>query len=172
MSDLVVLAFDSEGGAAGFSSEILRMQKMKLLTLEDAATVVRHSDGKVKVKQANNLVGAGALGGAFWGMLIGLLFFMPWLGMAVGAISGALSAKFADIGIDDEFIKSVGSAITPGTSAIFLMIREATPDRVLEEIRGHTNVKVLQTSLSREAEDRLREALGAPTREEALSAST
>ena len=172
MSDLVVLAFDSESGAAGFGSEIQRMQKMKLLTLEDAATVVRHSDGKVKVKQANNLVGAGAFGGAFWGMLIGLLFFMPWLGMAVGAISGALSAKFADIGIDDEFIKSVGSAITPGTSAIFLMIREATPDRVLEEIRGHPGVKVLQTSLSREAEDRLREALGTPTREEALSAST
>jgi uncharacterized membrane protein len=148
------------------------MQKMKLLTLEDAATVVRHADGKVKVKQANNLVGAGAFGGAFWGMLIGLLFFMPWLGLAVGAISGALSAKFADIGIDDEFIKNVGSAITPGTSAIFLMIREATPDRVLEEIRGHAGVKVLQTSLSREAEEKLREALATSPREEAISAST
>jgi uncharacterized membrane protein len=84
--------------------DIDRMQKEHILSFEDAATVVRHPDGKVKVQQSTNLVGAGAFGGAFCGMLIGLLFFMPWLGLAVGAISGALSAKFTDIGIDDGFI--------------------------------------------------------------------
>jgi uncharacterized membrane protein len=147
-------------------AQIARLQKMQLLTLDDAATLVRHQDGKVKVTQANNLVGAGAFGGAFWGMLIGLLFFAPWLGLAVGAITGALSAKFADIGIDDSFIKSVGETVTPGTSALFLMVRESTPDRVLEELRGNPHVRVLQTSLSREAEEKLREALATPRREE------
>ena len=52
----------------------------------DAAVVVRRQDGKVKVKQAVSLVGAGALGGAFWGMLIGLLFWMPWVAFGVYGI--------------------------------------------------------------------------------------
>jgi uncharacterized membrane protein len=166
MSDLVVLAFNTEDGASRMSADIDRMQKMSLLSLEDAATVVRGRDGKPKVKQATSLVGAGAFGGAFWGTLIGLLFFMPWLGLAVGAITGALAGKYTDIGIDDEFIKSVSNKIEPGTSALFLMVREATPDRVLEELRGYEGVTVLRTSLSREAEQKLRDAFAAPAREE------
>ena len=168
MSDLVVLAFKDEGGAARFSSEISRMQKMQILSLEDAAIVTRNSDGKAKVKQAHSLVGAGAFGGAFWGMLIGLLFFVPWLGLAVGALSGALAGKFSDIGIDDNFIKTVGEEIKPGTSAIFLMVSGSTPDRVLDELRGNNDIKVLQTSLSREAEERLREALATPSRDDTM----
>ena len=166
MSDLVVLAFKDQAGAGRFSAEIQRMQKMQILKLEDAAIVTRDAGGKAKVKQANSLVGAGAFGGAFWGMLIGLLFFMPWLGLAMGAISGALAGKFSDIGIDDEFIKTVGSEIPPDSSAIFLMVAGATPDKVLEELRGQKDVKVLKTSLSNEAEQKLRDALGTPEREE------
>ena len=168
MSDLVVLAFKDEGGAARFHSEVDRMQKMSILKLEDAATVTRDPDGKVKVQQANSLVGAGAFGGAFWGMLIGLLFWMPWLGLAIGAVSGALAGKFSDIGIDDDFIKTVGNEIQPGTSAIFLMVADYTPDRVMDELRGHQDIRVLSTSLSKDAEERLREALATPTRAESL----
>jgi uncharacterized membrane protein len=169
MSDLVVLAFNTEDGAARMIGEVDRMQKMQILKLDDAATVVRHMDGKAKVKQTTNLVGAGAFGGAFWGMLIGLLFWAPWLGLAVGAISGALSGKFADIGVDDRFIKTVGETIQPGHSALFLMVREATPDRVLEEMRGWQGVTVLQTSLSRESEERLREAFATESQDQAVA---
>lgn len=166
MSDLVVLAFDTQDGANRMLSEVDRMQKQMIITLDDAAVVTRSADGKPKVKQARSLVGAGAFGGAFWGMLIGLLFFMPWLGLAVGAISGALAGKFSDIGIDDQFIKQVSEAIKPGTSALFLMVREATGDRVLEELKGTTGATIIRTSLSKESEEKLREALGTHTREE------
>jgi uncharacterized membrane protein len=168
MSDLVVLAFKDQDGASRFSGEVQKMQKMQILKLEDAAIVTRDPGGKAKVKQANSLVGAGAFGGAFWGMLIGLLFWMPWLGLAMGAITGAIAGKFSDIGIDDEFIKSVSTEIQPGQSAIFLMVAGSTPDRVLDELRGHSEVKVLRTSLSKEAEQKLREALATPSREESL----
>jgi uncharacterized membrane protein len=164
MSDLVVLAFDSMDGARGMILEVEKMQKEQILRLEDAAVVVRDPEGKVKVKQANNLVGAGAFGGAFWGMLIGLLFWMPFLGLAIGAITGALSGKFADIGIDDNFIKTAGDKIKPGTSALFLMVRDSTPDKVLDQIRGWPGVTVLQTSLSHEAEQKLRDAFGTEAR--------
>lgn len=160
MSDLVVIAFDNESDAEVMQAEMARLQAEHLITLEDAAVVVRKQDGKVKVKQATSLVGAGALGGAFWGMLIGLLFLAPWLGLAIGAVSGALGGKFADIGVDDNFIKQVGNTIEPGHSAIFLLIREATPDRALDELKGFKG-KVLKTSLSKEQEDKLRVAFGA-----------
>lgn len=160
MSTLVVLAFDNETGALEMREDLKRMQKEHLVELDDAAVVIRTPDGKVKVKQATSLVGKGALGGAFWGMLVGLLFFMPWLGLAAGALSGALVSSLADVGVDDGFIKRVGSTIEPGHSAIFLLIRAATPDKLLDELRKY-DCQVLQTSLSSRDEEKLRAAFGA-----------
>lgn len=160
MSDLIVLSFDNEASAFQMRDKLLDLQKQQVITLADAAIVIRDQNGKPKVKQLHSLVGAGALGGAFWGMLIGLLFFTPWLGMAAGALGGALSGKFADIGVDDNFIKEVGATIEPGHAALFLLVLKATPDKVLPQLASY-NAKVLQTSLSNEAEAKLREAFGA-----------
>lgn len=49
-------------------------------------------------------------------------------GVAVGALSGALT----NIGIDDNFIRELGNTIEPGTSAIFVLVRKSTPDKVSE----------------------------------------
>jgi uncharacterized membrane protein len=159
MSELIVFGFKTETGAAEMRDALVRLQKQQLIALDDAAVVVRRRDGKVKVKQAVDLVGEGALGGAFWGMLIGLLFFMPWMGLAIGAISGSLAGKLSDIGIDDGFIKEVGAAVEPGNSALFLLVRDVTPDKVLDELTQF-DAKVLRTSLSTEKETRLRAAFG------------
>jgi uncharacterized membrane protein len=160
MANLVVFAFKDEAGAEQMRDELVRMQKMQLISLADAAVVVRKQDGKVKVKQAISLVGAGAMGGAFWGMLIGLLFFAPWLGLAIGAASGALAGKLTDTGVDDKFIKEVGETIEPGHSALFLLVQEWTEDKVMDEIVKF-DATVLQTSLSKEDEAKLRAAFGA-----------
>jgi uncharacterized membrane protein len=160
MSDLVVLAFDTETGAEELRDTLVQLQKQKIVELEDAAVVVRKEDGKVKVKQAVSLVGAGALGGAFWGLLIGLIFWMPWLGMAIGAASGALSGGLSDIGVDDKFIKEVGETIEPGHSALFLLVSKSTPDKLADELKSF-DAKVLQTSLSNEDEAKLRTMFGA-----------
>jgi uncharacterized membrane protein len=157
---MVVIAFNNESGAEAMREELGELQKERLVTLEDAAVVVRKQDGKVKVSQATSLVGAGALGGAFWGMLIGLLFLAPWLGMAVGAMTGGIAGKFADVGVDDKFIKEVGQEIKPGNSAIFLLVREATVDRLVERLKPFHG-RIVKTSLSKEDELKLREAFGA-----------
>lgn len=159
MSDLIVFAFDNPTGADEMAKAVADLQKQQLITLEDAATVVRKDDGKPKVKQAQSLVGAGALGGAFWGLLIGLLFFMPWLGLAAGAIGGAIGGKMTDVGIDDKFIKEVGSTIEPGHSALFLLVTSWTEDKVLAQLEKF-NATVLRTSLSAEDEAKLKEAFG------------
>lgn len=160
MSELIVFAFPNEKGASEMDEAIKRLKKEQLITLDDAAIVVRNHDGKVKVKQAVNLVGSGTVGGAFWGMLIGLLFWMPWLGMAIGAITGAISGKLSDYGIDDEFIHEVAGTIEPGNSALFLLISKWTEDKVLDEL-SKFNPKVVRTSLSKEEERKLKAAFGA-----------
>ena len=160
MSDLIVLAFDTETGAAEMRDRLVKLQKQHIISLDDAAVVVRRQDGKVKVKQAVSLVGQGALGGAFWGLLIGIIFWMPWLGLAVGAMSGAVAGGLTDIGVDDEFIKDVGNTIEPGHSALFLLVREATQDKLEDELKEF-KAKVLQTSLSNEDEAKLRALFGA-----------
>jgi uncharacterized membrane protein len=159
VSELVTVAFDNETGAAEMRDVLVDLQKRRLVALDDAAVVVRRPDGKVKVKQAVSLVGTGALGGAFWGMFVGLLFWVPWLGLAAGALSGALGGALSDYGLDDGFVREVGNTIQPGHSALFLLIREATPDRLMEELKQF-NGRILHTSLSKEAEAKLKESFG------------
>jgi uncharacterized membrane protein len=170
VSTLVVFAFPTGNGAQDVLTVIKDLQRRKLIILEDAATVVRGQDGKPTVNQATSLVGEGAWGGAFWGLLLGLLFFAPFLGMAIGAGAGALMGKFTDVGIDDPFIRDVQRKIKPGQSALFLLVREVTLDRVLPALAPY-QPEVLQTSLSKEQEARLRAALGAAPAEAVVAAS-
>jgi uncharacterized membrane protein len=159
MSNLVVLAFDTETGAEQMRDDLMLMQKEHIIGLEDAAVAVRNQEGKVKIKQITSLAGAGALGGAFWGMLIGLIFFVPVFGLVVGAAAGALGGKYADVGVDDKFIKEVGNTLQPGNSALFLLVREAVPDKIEEGLKNkYKNVKIVKTSLSKDQEERLKHA--------------
>ncbi len=160
MSQMVVFAFRDETGAEQMRDALDGLQKQQLITLSDAAVVIRKPDGKVKVRQAVSLVGTGALGGAFWGMLIGLLFWAPWLGLAIGAAAGALGGALSDVGIDDKFIKEVGATIEPGHSALFLLVERWTEDKVVDELTQF-DAQVLQTSLSKEDEAKLQAAFGA-----------
>jgi uncharacterized membrane protein len=156
---MVVMTFNNEQTAEQVRDRLVELQKLQLITLDDAVVVVRGQDGKVKVKQLVSLAGAGALSGAFWGMLMGMLLFVPFLGMAVGAATGAITGSMRDYGIDDTFIKEVGNSIQPGTSAIFLLVEQATVDKVVEQLKPFGGT-IMRTSLSRENEARLKAAFG------------
>ena len=158
MSNLVVIGFENEHTAFEMRAELVKLQKEYLIEMEDVVVVTKDDKGKVKLHQAVNLTAAGAVGGTFWGMLIGMIFLNPLLGAAIGAGAGALSGKLSDIGIDDKFIKELGETITPGTSALFVLIRKATQDKVLEDLKGFKG-KILKTSLSADEEQALREVL-------------
>jgi uncharacterized membrane protein len=134
------------------------LQRQQILKIQDAA-IVEWQQGKKKPKtrQSTSLTGAGALGGAFWGMLFGLLFFIPFLGMAIGAAMGALAGHFSDFGIDDKFINDVRKEVTEGTSALFLLTTDVEVERVEEALKGKMGT-LIRSNLSREQEDKLREA--------------
>jgi uncharacterized membrane protein len=161
MSDLIVVGFKDEFKADEVMNELRKLQSQYLVDLEDAAVVVRNQEGKVKIKQAQELVAAGAVSGSYWGILLSVIFFNPIFAL-VGAAAGALSGALSDIGIDDNFMRDLGSTIEPGTSAIFVLVRKSTPDRVLEDLSKFEG-KVLRTSLSKEDEAKLQEALSSKT---------
>lgn len=162
MSDLIVVTFDDEATAFALRAELVKLQKEYLIDMEDAVVVTRDEAGKVKLHQATNLTAAGAMGGSFWGLLIGVLFLNPLLGLAVGAGSGALAGALSDVGINDKFMKDLGASLQNGGSALFVLVRKVTGDKVLEQLgdfRGKG--KVLQTSLSAESEEALRKVIEA-----------
>lgn len=164
MSTLVAVIFNDETTAFEMRTALLKMQKDYLIDLEDSVVVTRNAKGKTKLDQAVNLTSAGAAGGGFWGLLIGMLFLNPFLGFAVGAGMGALSGKLSDIGLNDQMMKDIGQSFTPGTSALFVLVRRATADKVLDGLKDFAGKgKVFQTSLSADDEAKLREVLEAPT---------
>ncbi len=166
MATLVAVVFNDESTAFEMRAALAKMQQQYLLDMEDAVVVTRDVKGKTKLHQATSLTTAGAVGGAFWGMLIGLLFLNPLLGAAVGAGAGALSGKFHDLGLDDKMMKEVGDSLKPGTSALFVLLRKMTGDKVLDGLKQFVGRgKVFQTSLTKDDEKALREVLETPTSE-------
>ena len=158
MSDLVSIAFPTEVAAEEVRKKLLDMQQEYLIELGDAVIAVKQPNGGVKLNQLFHPTAAGAATGAFWGTLIGLIFLNPLFGFAIGAAAGAISGALRDVGIDDNFMKELGQTLKPGSAALFVLIRQMTPDKVIEEIRkfGGTLIK---TNLCNENEAKLREAL-------------
>lgn len=160
MSNLIAVVFEDETTAFDMRAALLRMQTQHLIDLEDSVVVTRDQKGKTKLDQSVSVTSAGAIGGGFWGMLIGFLFLTPLLGAAVGATAGAIAAKFRDVGIDDKMMRDLGTSLKPGTSALFVLVRRATADKVLDGLKAFAGKgKVFQTSLSKDDEASLREAL-------------
>ena len=160
MSTLVVIGYNEIHKAEEVRLTLVKLQRDYLIDLEDAVAVTKDAKGKIKLHQTVDLTAAGAASGGFWGMLIGLVFLNPLLGLAVGASAGAVSGALGDLGINDQFMKDLAATLTPNSSALFVLVRKSTPDKVLEEVKG-TGGTVLKTSLSHEDEARLQAALTA-----------
>lgn len=158
MSDLIVIVYPSQEKAEEVRKRLFELQKEYLIKLADAVIATKSPDGQVQLHQVVNATAAGAVSGSFWGLLIGVLFLNPILGVAVGAASGALGGALSDFGINDQFMKQLSESIQPGNAALFVLIKEMTGDKVLEQIKGYGGV-VLKTSLNDAREQALRDAL-------------
>jgi uncharacterized membrane protein len=163
MSDLVAIVYPIEDRAREVMQSLRRLEAAHLLDLEDACCVTKDASGRVELHQSINVTARGALGGAFWGSLLGLLFLNPLLGLATGAATGAIAGRFTDVGISDDFMKQLGRTLQPGRSAIFVLIRRATFDKVAPEL-ARFGGEIVHSSLSHEAEQRLRDALSGDAR--------
>ncbi len=158
MSDLIVIGYDDIHKAEEVRLTLIKLQKEYLIDVEDAVIAVKKADGKIKLHQMWDPTSYGAVSGTFWGLLVGALFLMPFFGAAIGAASGAISGALTDVGVNDDFMKKLSETLKPGSSALFILVRKVTTDKVLEEIQG-TGGTILKTSLTHENEAKLQAAL-------------
>jgi uncharacterized membrane protein len=160
MPELIVITYDDIHQAEEVRLKLLKMQKEYLIDLEDAVVVVKDKNGKIKLRQMYDLTATGAMKGGFFGILIGLLFLNPLLGLVVGSASGAVGGALSDVGIKDNFMKELAANIKQGGSMLFVLVRKVTPDKVLDQLQG-AGGQIVQTSLTHEEEDKLQDALDA-----------
>jgi uncharacterized membrane protein len=158
MSELVVIAFPTEAKAEQVRQKLFAMHKEYLLEIGDAVVAVKDAKGRIKLNQLLSTTAVGTTSGAFWGALIGLIFLMPLAGAVIGGTSGAIGGALADIGINDKWMKETAAAIAPGSAALFVLVRRATADKVLDGLRGEGG-KVMKTSLDHTKEAALQAAL-------------
>jgi len=159
MAMLTVWRYDTVAGA-GQAAELLgELARKDVLVGHDAATIEWElGQGKPRTHQLPpDTTADGALGGGFWGLLFGLIFFLPLLGAALGAATGALANALADVGIDDCFINRVRDTVTPGTSALFVLVSENAIEWVGESLAQGSQGELIVTHLTDEQEAALRE---------------
>ena len=158
MSNLVVIVYPNEEKAEEVRKRLFELQVEHLIKIGDAVIATKTESGSVKLNQMMNLTAAGAASGSMWGLLIGVLFLNPLIGVAAGAASGALGGALTDVGINDPFMKKLAETIEPGSAALFVLVKEITTDKVLAAIKGYGGV-VLKTSFDETKEQALRDAL-------------
>ncbi|MBL8527353.1 MAG: DUF1269 domain-containing protein [Burkholderiales bacterium] len=168
MSTLVAIVYPSEQKAEEVRSVVFDLAKRYLIKFNDVVIATRDDKGRVKLNQLINTTASGAAGGSFWGLLIGLIFLNPLLGVVAGAAGGAISGALTDVGINDKFMKDLGSSLKPGDAALFVLVQDMTADKVLAEIKQHGGT-VLHTSLDETREKVLRDALASVPADEPQS---
>lgn len=158
MADLVAIGYPDEKTASRAARAAERRSGEFGLATDAIATIARDKEGGYHVTTSHHPGGAGVTWGMIWGLLFGLLFFVPVFGMAVGSGLGALLGKVERFGIDKQFQNQVRDMLQPGTSALFLIVEEVSPDKVVEALRGYGGT-VLTSSLSQQAEVELQKEL-------------
>lgn len=160
MSDLIVIIFDNVDAAMMVRETLSKAETQGAISLDDAAVVVKQADGKIHLDdELNPGTKTGVVGGGLLGMLLGFLFGGPIGGLVLGTAGGALLGSLAKTGIDQKFIKNLTEGLKPGSSALFLLLREAAEPEVALTMLKPYRGEVYQTTLAPQAEETLRQVL-------------
>jgi uncharacterized membrane protein len=164
MATLVAIGYPDAGTAEQARETVRRLESELIIQADQVAAISRDSEGKYHVHTTHGGAdaGSGAVWGGFWGLLFGLLFFIPFAGMALGAGMGALMGHFGEKGIDKAFQDQVRDYVKPGTSALFMVIEQATPDKAVAALQQYGGT-VIKSSLSDEDTKKLQDALQPPS---------
>ncbi|MDO9396497.1 MAG: DUF1269 domain-containing protein [Herbiconiux sp.] len=156
MADLIVIAFDSETDAEGAYEKVQELNGDLIVQLSGLALVKVDADGKTHVDHPGGVgnIGLGAAGGALFGTLIGILFFVPFVGLVFGGLMGALFAGIDKTGLNAEFRSQVKESVSAGKSAVVIYTTKITEDKFAAALAPY-NGTVIKTSLSAEDEKAL-----------------
>jgi len=163
MATLVAIGYPDKTTAEDARRTVQELEAELIIQADQVASISRDLQGRYHVQTSHGgaSAGAGAVWGGFWGLLFGLLFLVPFAGWAVGAGLGALFGHLGSKGIDQAFQQQVRDYVKPGTSALFMVIEQATPDKAIAALERYGGT-VIKTSLSEEDTKKLQEALAPP----------
>lgn len=157
MSDLVVMSFSNVETAEAVRETVRQLQKAGMIALSDAAVISKDADGKINVNNEvsrETKVGAGV--GAVLGAVLGFAF--PIAGLVLGTAGGAAVGALVGNGVDRKFVEDVQNSLTPGSSALFLVIRSGDAAALRGALEPYEGT-LIQTTLDSSLEDQLRDAL-------------
>jgi uncharacterized membrane protein len=160
MTTFTVWKFEDPQGAERASRNLKIAQDEGLVKLVDHAVLswpVGAPRPTMSEKHQETLHATGW--GAFWGILIGALFFVPVVGGVAGAAIGAISKATAGTGISKEELEKIRTQLTEGTSALFAVTDEGNLDRLGERFHGMHST-LLATNLTDEERKILLETFG------------
>lgn len=157
MSELIVIGYPNNQAAEAARLTLYQLSKEYLVEIQDAVIAEADDKGQIKLHQMVPMWGFGASAGAFWGLLAGILFFNPLIGVAAGAGAGALAGALTDYGINDTFMKDVAGVLQPGQAALFILAERAASDKVIDRLSGHGG-HIIRTNLDTSKEQDLRAA--------------
>src|SRR6201994_97723 len=160
MATLVAIGYSDQGTAEEARATVQGLEADLVIQADQVAAISRDLDGKYHVHTTHGgaSAGGGAAWGGFWGLLFGMLFFVPFFGLAVGAGMGALFGHMGENAIDKAFQQQVRDYVKPGTSALFMVIEQATPDKAIAALEQYGGTGI-RTSLSDEDTRKLQDAL-------------
>ena len=160
MATLVAIGYPDQGTAEQARQTVQQLEAELIIQADQVAAISRDLEGKYHVTTTHGgaSAGGGAIWGSFWGLLFGMLFFVPFAGLALGAGFGALFGHLGEKGIDKAFQQQVRDYLKPGTSALFMVVEHATPDKAIAALEQYGGT-VIRTSLSEEDTRKLQEAL-------------
>lgn len=159
MSELIVIGYPTQAKAEEVRHKLLELQGEYMVDLADAVVATVDQKGRIKLNQLVHPWAIGASAGSFWGLLVGLLFLHPLLGVIVGASAGLITGALSDYGLNDAFMKKVATVLQPGQAALFVFARHVTGDKVVNALAPFGGT-VIRTNLNTTDEQRLRDALG------------
>lgn len=158
MSELIAIVYPSEQDARAAMATLERLRSTHVIEIEDACYVTRDAAGDLELHQRTSTVRRGAVAGAFLGALVGTFLANPGLGAAAGAGLGALAGRTTDFGIPDELMRALSGELQLGRSALFVLLAEAPPDVLGDELAKHGG-RILHSTLPYEANRRLRDSI-------------
>jgi uncharacterized membrane protein len=158
--EMMVVAFEDETKADEVLSTLKQLDVEATVDLKSAAVVTRDAEGKVSIKETKDFdAKQGAIGGAVAGGLLGLLTGKLLVGAIVGAAGGAAAGHGIDMGLNDEYLKSVGESLGSGTSALVALVSFERVERAMEELDKFEGGTILRHTLNDEVYQQLSDAV-------------
>jgi uncharacterized membrane protein len=157
----IIATFDGTDTAQQALESLQQLDRERWVHAMDAAVVVRDQDGKVTIRDTQDVdalhgavagVISGALVGAFTGAEMGSVGGP--VGAATGAVAGGvvggISAHLMDFGFKSDDLQAIAAELQPGTSALVAVVAPTVGDKLVPELEK-LHGKIVRRALPEEA---------------------